>query len=53
MLVLEERLCLTFEAIAPVGPKAGDEGWSVIVTMEALARAATMEGSPAPAIVVY
>lgn len=46
--VIAKRLCLTLKERAPKGPKAGDDGWSVIVSVEAFARAEIMEGSPAP-----
>jgi hypothetical protein len=40
------RFCLTLNSIAPV--RAGDEGWSVATTSEALARAQIREGRAAP-----
>lgn len=40
------RLCVVLKAMAPV--RAGDDGWSVIVTAEALARALMREGRAVP-----
>lgn len=37
----------TLKAMAPA--KAGEEGWSVIVTVDACARAQTTDGNAAPA----
>jgi hypothetical protein len=42
------RFCATLKDTAPEGPRAGEEGWSVIVMDEAPASAAMMDGSAAP-----
>lgn len=46
MLFVLGMLCVALNSNAP--EKAGEEGWSVIVTFEALARALIIEGRAAP-----